>query len=200
MLKFLARELSLKLVINKIIATDKEEYYTYGIELILNDILIFFMISIIAFITNTILISIIFTLTFCTLRSFTGGYHSKSYLGCFFIAFINYSLMLILNYIFSKEKLIIEIFMIILSIPIILVFSPIENVNNPINCNEKQKYKKISYFLVVINIILFIIFSIFFDRKFSFAIAWSVFTTALLMLLSIKSKRKVVELNEKNTF
>lgn len=200
MLKFLAEKLSLKLVTNNIIEDHKRKYYTYGIELFLNDIMIFLMIGIIAIITNTIIISFIFSILFCYLRAFTGGYHSNSYLGCFCTAIINYITMLILtDLILSKNYIILENIMMFVSIPVILKFSPVENFNSPLDISEKNKYRKISYILISIYLLIFIIDINFFQSKLSIVIAWSVFFIAVLMLFSIILQRKEKKNNAKES-
>ena len=70
MLKYLAEEISLRLVTNKIITDDKRKYYTYGLELILSDIFIFLIIALVAILTNTVLMSAVYACTFCILRSY----------------------------------------------------------------------------------------------------------------------------------
>lgn len=200
MLEFLAEKLSLKLVTNNIIDENKREYYTYGIELVLNDTMIFLMIGIIAVITNTVLISLIFSISFCCLRAFTGGYHSKSYLGCFCTAFINYISMLILTHlIFSGNYVILECIMMFASVPIILKFSPVENFNSPLDILERKKYRNISYILISLYMLIFIINIKFFPSILSVVIAWSVFSTAALMLFSIILQRKERKINERES-
>lgn len=200
MFKFLAQELSLKLVTNNIIDDSKREYYTYGIELILNDIMIFLMIGFISIITHTIVISFVFSLLFCCLRAFSGGYHSKSYLGCFCTALINYIAMLIItNLIFSKTYIVLENIMIFASTPIILILSPVENINRSLDISEKNKYRNISYILISIYLLIFIIDINFFHSKLSIVIAWSVFSTAALMLFSIILQRKEIQNHEKES-
>ncbi len=196
MLKFLAEELSLRLVADKIITIEKRKYYTYGIELILNDLIIFLMVAIIAAITDTILISAIFSFIYCVLRSFAGGYHSKTYLGCFSTAFVNYSLMLLLNSMLNEWKIPTGIVMMMLSIPIIFILSPVENVNNPLVWKEKKKYKKISSILIGIYSLFFIISVKFLPDEISFVTAWSMFATALLMLRAMIKKTKEEKSNE----
>ena len=190
MVKFWAEELSLRLVANNIITIDKRKFYIYGIELLLNDLFIFLAITVIAMMTKTILISILFVGCFCVLRAFAGGYHCKSYRCCFHVTLLNYSLLLLLHFILTDWKLIVGVIIIILSIPVIWLFSPVESVNNPLEEKERIKYKSISRVLTVILFILFTISAAFPNNEIAFVIAWSVFATAFLMLLQIIKKRR----------
>ncbi|QAT61392.1 hypothetical protein EQM13_07280 [Acidilutibacter cellobiosedens] len=198
MIEFLAHELSVHLVANKVIPIEEMKYYKYGIELILNDLLIFSMIIIIiALITDTFLISILFAFGFCLLRAYTGGYHSKSYAGCYTTAMINYFSLLTFNSVLEEHKLYIGVVVIILSIPIIWKFSLIKNSNNPFNKMEEKKYRRISRMLIIIMSLFFTIAAIFFSDKIGFVIAWSIFATALLMLPMIILQKKEETSNEK---
>lgn len=190
MIEFIADELSLLLVVNKIIPIEKRKYYIYGIELILHDLLIFLMVAVIAFITHTIFLSALFTLGFCLLRAYTGGYHSKSYAGCYVTAMINYFLLLGFNSVLGEYKLYVIWIMMILSVPIIWKFSPIKHINNPFDENEKNKYKKVSRKLIIIISLVFVISALFLSDDIAFAFAWTIFATALLMLLAIILQKK----------
>jgi len=190
MIKFEAEELGLLLVANNIITIDKRKFYIYGIELLLNDLFIFLAITAIAMMTKTILIIILFAGCFCVLRAFAGGYHCKSYRCCFQVTLFNYSLLLLLHSILIDWKLIVGVIMIILSIPVIWLFSPVESVNNPLEENERKRYKSISRVLTAILFILFTIAAAFLNNEIAFVIAWSVFATAFLMLLPIIKKKR----------
>lgn len=185
MIKSLADELSLRLVINKIIPLEKRKYYIYGIELILNDLLIFFMIICIALITKTFITSFLFSFSFCLLRTYAGGYHSKSYTRCFATAMFNYLTFLILNSILREQRLYAGIVMLVISIPIIWKLSPVMHENHPYSNAEKEKYKKISRKLTIIVSLLFIVSVIFLSSQIVFTLAWSMFATSFLMLLAI---------------
>ena len=185
MIGFIADELSLCLVINKIIPIEKRKYYIYGIELILCDLLIFLMIAVVAFITRKVLLSTIFTISFCLLRSYTGGYHCKSYIGCYIATMTNYFLLLIFNTLLSQYKVSAVWIMLIITTPIIWKFSPIKNNNISFDEKEKNKYKKISRKLVVLVIFLCAISYFLLLHEIAFSFAWTMFSTAFLMLLEI---------------
>lgn len=54
MLQAIAEEISLRLVANRVISIEKRKYYTYGIELVLNNLLIFLSITLIGVLTRWI--------------------------------------------------------------------------------------------------------------------------------------------------
>mgnify|MGYP001005608059 CR=1 FL=1 len=185
MIEDLADELSIRLVVNKIIPIEKRKYYTYGIELILHDLVIFLIVAAIAFITNTLIISAIFTFCFCLLRAYTGGYHSKSYAGCYITTMVNYLSLLVFSSVLGEYKLYAGWLMIILSIPVIWRFSPVRHKNNPFDEKEKNKYKVVARILVIIISLLFVVSELFLSDEIAFVLAWTMFATALLMLPAI---------------
>lgn len=193
MLKNLAEEISLCLVTNKIITDDKRKYYTYGFELILSDILIFLILTAVAILTNTGMMSAVFACTFCILRSYSGGYHSKTYAGCFMITISIYSLLLILNTMLNELRTAMGIAMIVVSLPIILKLSPVENINHPIMWRDSKKFKKISTTLAIVFVLIFMASLIYISDEIAFSIAWSLFATAFLMLLSMFFNKKEEE-------
>jgi len=190
MLKYLAEEISLRLVTNKIITDDKRKYYTYGLELILSDIFIFLILALVAIITNTVLMSVVFACTFCILRSYSGGYHSKTYAGCFIITLSIYSLLLIFNTILDELRASVGVVLIILSLPIIFKLSPIENINHLIMWRDSRKFKKISTTLAIVYVLIFITSLIYISDEVAFSISWSLFATAFLMMVSILLNKK----------
>ncbi|SHH82368.1 accessory gene regulator B [Sporobacter termitidis DSM 10068] len=183
MLRMIAEELSLVMVANKIIPIENRKYYIYGIELVLNNVLICLGIIALAIITKTILISIIFSLSFCILRAYVGGYHSNTYLKCFCISVINYIIMLILNQT-AEYKLILSCVLIGISVPIIIKFAPVEHENKPLSNEQKKKYKKVSILIISIITASFVISCVFSRLDISFAISWAVFGVFFLLLFS----------------
>ena len=165
------KKISLWLFNNKVISNESRAYYEYGIELVLNDILIFFSIGSIAVITNTVITSLFFSFSFCVLRSFAGGYHCKTYVNCFCLTLINYLLMLFLNFILSGYKLFICLILTVISVPI-LVFESMQ---------QDKKYNKIRMSLLCVLTISIISSALLFSIEISFAISWAIFTVLLLL-------------------
>jgi accessory gene regulator B len=184
-LKEIAEELSLILVTNKIIKLDNRKYYTYGIELILNDTVTFLIIGIIAISTNMLLDSVVYLLVFCILRAYAGGYHCKTYVQCLITSLTIYSFMLLLDtYIANDLKLIISFILMAISCPVIFIFAPISNENSPVTEAQEKKYKLFSRILVIAIIVVFTLSISLANCRFSFEISWAMFAVFILMLAS----------------
>ena len=80
-------------------------------------------------------------LFYCPIRLLSGGFHSKTYWGCFFISFITFWVIIIIG----KYILINSIFSIsVLAVSVLLVyiFSPVDNINKKIKSKERRKKLK----------------------------------------------------------
>lgn len=195
MIKSIAEELSLLLVANKIIKIEKREFYIYGIELMMYNTLITLSIALIAILTNTIILSLIFSVLFCSLRSYSGGYHCTSYLKCFCTSLTIYLSMLVFNAHLGDLRHIVSIVILIASTPIIIIFSPIEHENNPLTKNEKKRYKIVSLIITFFIVLTFISLLIFNLNEFAFVVSWVIFAIAILIIITkigVKTNEKTM--------
>jgi accessory gene regulator B len=181
----IAEEISLRLVANKIIAIEKRKYYTYGVELVLDDLIIFLTISIIGALTGKIIISLIYAVTYCPIRNYVGGYHCKTHMKCYFTTLFLYIAMLLFNYYLLNSRLIVSSILIAIAIPAIFIFSPVDYGTDPISDDDRKKYRVKSILLLTIAFCGFILATTFHQTEISFAISWGIFMVFSLMLLSL---------------
>lgn len=134
---------------------EREEIIAYGIargKIILVSLSVSLIIGILFGILPQ---SIIFMLTFCSLRRYAGGYHADSQKRCFLISFdviiITFWLIKILPY-----YLIADIFINMSCLVLILFLAPVENQNRQLETNERKKYgaktKTIAIFISLITV------------------------------------------------
>lgn len=185
MIQSISEEISLRLVTYKIISIENRKYYTYGIELVLNNFIIFLSIVLIGVLTKKILISLIYVVTYCSIRNYVGGYHCKTHLKCYCTTISLYLLMLFLNYYLSNSRLIISYSLILIAIPVIYIFTPVDYGKDSITEDERQKYRIKSIILIAVSLFLFIMANVLHWTEVSFAIAWAIFIVFSLMLLSL---------------
>ncbi|MFL0196922.1 accessory gene regulator ArgB-like protein [Clostridium sp. WILCCON 0269] len=88
---------------------------------------------------------------FCPIRLFSGGYHAKTYWGCFFISFIIFLGMIIMGKYISFNN-IIFITSLIISFILVCIFAPVDNVNKRIKSNERRM--KLKYTSIIITFLL----------------------------------------------
>ncbi|AGK97360.1 hypothetical protein Clopa_2499 [Clostridium pasteurianum BC1] len=79
---------------------------------------------------------------FCPIRLFSGGYHAKTYWGCFFISLIEFFMIIICGkYIMINNAII--IILLVISFIFICIFSPVDNINKRIKSENRKKNLKI---------------------------------------------------------
>ena len=141
MLRFIAEEITLYLIANKIIKIENRSFYIYGIELFINNLFITATIAIIALVSKTILLSLIFATTFYFLRAYSGGYHCKKYIQCYFFSISIYISLILANAYIGNYKSMISIVLLCASLPIIVIHSPVEHKNNPLTIRKNLNMK-----------------------------------------------------------
>ena len=135
------------LVNKNIIEPGKQEIYTYGIR---QGILIIINIATvvgIGLVMGLLAESMVFLVTYMLIRTYAGGYHAKSQLGCYIFSTVAVTVILlgIKHITFSGS---IYLLATLISATIIYVLSPIENINKPLSQKEKILYGKKSRTLV----------------------------------------------------
>ena len=165
--------------------------YIYGLELLFCSSLCTVLMVIIGFLTNMLVESIVFMISFSVLRVFSGGYHSNSFLICnistLFIYGVNISLYKYLFDYLVTPFVYISVFSI--TVILVLLFSPVENDNNPLEGNDYNKCKIKAWITAVIEMIIF--FLLFYVLKFesiAIMIPTLLFVDILIVLGLFKSK------------
>lgn len=120
------------------------EIYVYGFELIISSIVETSALIIIGGLTHKMIETIIFLLSFSSIRIFSGGYHAKSYLRCFIVTLAGYTLVrLIYNLLLSLDTykiVIIGIIELVISFVIFAIICPINNSDKTIfNCRLQKR-------------------------------------------------------------
>ncbi|MDO4338397.1 MAG: accessory gene regulator B family protein [Eubacteriales bacterium] len=154
---------------NAITEADRElyQYALYSFSLLFSPLL---LAGGIGFCFGSIKQGIILIIPFIVLRKFSGGYHAKNLHACILVSgFLLFLCTMLSMYVRCDWKL--AIATVIASVSLI-VFSPIDSENRRLDTEEKETYKKITFFcvciLVLTNIVLFL-----FERK-SYAIHFSI--------------------------
>ena len=117
-------------------------------------------------------------------RSFTGGIHLKTHLGCMITTSILYLLPIILSkYILISDKIILYILaglITIFSIIIIAKYAPADTENMPILSKKEIKSKKIKAYISLVVLLSIIIFNPY--KQFSYMIIYAMFLQNLTVL------------------
>lgn len=122
---------------------EKREIYIYGFKLIFADIINFGIIILFGLYTAKLKESIIFLITLCGLRQYSGGFHAKTFLICRISMIITYVAVTVTTIFLESRK---EVFFIVLILNIIStifisILAPIENANKKLSIYQKSENK-----------------------------------------------------------
>ena len=136
----------------KCIKYNRYTYY-YGFQIIIGGINKFLLLIIPGLLLNILPQLLITTLSFASLRIWTGGLHYDSYTKCTYISLLSFTITALLSkYIILNQFISMLIFLSVLFL--ILIYAPIEHPNKPIKENKKIRFKIIALFVLTILVII----------------------------------------------
>ncbi len=184
MLKSIAEEITVALVSNDIIKIEEMEAYTYGLELLIPKVILYAVILVVSLITDTFLMSVAFVILLMCLRRYSGGFHCKTAEICLLVSFLMY-LLAIFGYEFVSfiPNMVYGISTVLSSV-IVLIFSPVEDKNRPLDETEKVLYRQKAMIALCIILALEFAALIFEFRALSYLSACSLTANAVLILIS----------------
>ena len=165
-----------------IIEGDDREIYQYGIRnavIILMNVATAFLIGLF---TEQLLVVGVFTLSFMTLRSFTGGFHCDDRLFCY----ISSSVVLFIP-VYTGGLLVwisgpIVLLTLAAAAGIILIFSPMNSRNRKLDQKEKKRFGRYARIIVILQIMVFLILWHLGYLGCAYAVYSSICITAVFML------------------
>lgn len=123
-----------------IIPVNKRAVYQYGFQLIIADIINFSLVLMSGAVIGRFFHSILFLITLCSVRRYTGGFHAKSFWLCRLSMIITFICVTALTEILSRSQQLIPL---IITIDIICILfisakSPVEHPNKPLTPKQKR--------------------------------------------------------------
>lgn len=152
----LCTKIAKKLVIMDIVEFDDYEICIYGLEMFLSNLIELAGIIIIGYFLNCLLETVVFIISFSTLRVNAGGYHAKTCLNCFiFICFLTFGTIFMLDKLTFLNSIYIILSILTIAFIIILKYAPVDTINKPLCEDEKKKYRKRSiYVFFIVNLVI----------------------------------------------
>ena len=184
MFKNSADKITQVLVESNIIRSDERELYSYGFNQGLTILLNLLTALVIGLFFNCVLEIIIFMTAYIPLRSYAGGYHAKTPLICYCLS----TLLLVLVE-FAVKYLHFNLFEFLVvyfvTSAVILILSPIEDLNKPLECIECKTYKrKVIKIWIIESIILWVLFVLDF-KIYAFCILIVYFVLTIMLVLGL---------------
>lgn len=148
-----SRKVSEKLVHKGIVQQEDAALYQYGIESGLTVAGNLLASVIFGIITGRLGVVLVFLLFYSTLRSFSGGVHCKSKAGCFCLSLAIllipvYTCEWVLEMVYSPVLIMIGI----VAVVVILVLSPVESINKPLDDEERKFYRRVSHCIAALQV------------------------------------------------
>ena len=163
---------------------ERELIINFGVRLIFGELPKILILFVIGFLLNMGWQTLLLFFLIAPYRSFTGGIHLKTHLGCMITTFILYLLPIILTkYILISDKIILYILTSLItmfSIIIITKYAPADTENMPILSKKETKSKKIKAYIALVVLLLIIIFNPY--AQFSYMIIYAIFLQNLTVL------------------
>lgn len=136
------------------------EIMEYGFYVLISKIIFIASIIIVGIIFGELVPILLFTLFYTPLRSFAGGIHAKTPLRCLIFSLAMLVLIASVNKFVFIPRYIAYIFL-VFTIIIVLLLSPVETTNKPLNEIEKKVYRRKSNIITLIEVFIGIIFELF---------------------------------------
>lgn len=163
---------------------ERELVINFGVRLIFGELPKILILFIIGFLLSMGWQTLLLFFLIAPYRSFTGGIHLKTHLGCMITTSILYLLPIILSkYILISNKNILYILaglITIFSIIIIAKYAPADTENMPILSKKEIKSKKIKAYISLVVLLSIIIFNPY--KQFSYMIIYAIFLQNLTVL------------------
>ena len=152
----LSRKIVNDLTRSDIVKAEDAEIYIYGINQILMYSINISSALIIGLIFGKFFEAAVFIVAYCSLRSFAGGYHAKTHLRCYVFSVIMLIIVLVgIKYLYLTEWM---YYVVLLAAAlVVIVLSPVEDKNKPLDEIEHRVYKKRTILIVATELLIGIV-------------------------------------------
>ena len=167
---------------NGTIKAEDKELYKYGIQQGMMILLNLCTTLIIGAVFKMVWQSILFTAAYIPIRSYAGGYHSKTPQRCYIFSILMIIAVLWGMKYFNNTYFICIALLVFASI-IILLLSPVEDKNKPLDKLEKHIYKKRTLIILGIEILIILLFLVIDILSISFCMVIALFSLSIMLVL-----------------
>ena len=126
---------------NSILSEDDKEIYVFGLTQMIRALSTIITTIFIGFCFGKIIESIVFVVFTALIRTNSGGYHSDSPVGCYFISVIS---IIITLYLVGKQVFNVRLMVVLLAVSFVVFikYAPIGHVNKMLDQMEESTYKR----------------------------------------------------------
>ena len=160
MLGKISRKIVDRLLKKGTIIQEEYEVYSFGMEQLLTVIVDCFTAILIGIVFGKVVEMLFFVSAFIIIRSYAGGYHASTPLRCYLLTtLINIIVLSVMKFI--KLDMIIVIGLLVIASIVILLMSPVDTKNKPIDDIEYLYYRKKTIIVWSIEVIIALVSAIF---------------------------------------
>ena len=177
-------------LVQKYFSNDESEIIEFGVTVLISKFIFLITIVIVGVFCDKLVSVLFFTLFYTPLRSFAGGIHAKTPVRCYFFSLS----MLILTALIFKFLRITKLFFyfsIVFSAIVLILLSPVEDLNKPLDEIEIKIYRKKSLLIWCIEATVGVI-STYFSFDLLYSCIFLNFTALSVMLISGKIKNTII--------
>ncbi|MBR5387589.1 MAG: accessory gene regulator B family protein [Eubacterium sp.] len=187
-MEYLSSLLISRMIIADVISRDEAEQYKYDVQVLFERIISYSIIIVLALLFDVLWKVLLFFISFSLLRTFAGGYHCKSYLGCLVLSsFVSLSGCFIYPLI-CKSYLTYQ-GGVIISMIIVIIIGSINNSNIHWSSSEYAKTKSLTRLLITMEGLTLILLELFHTPfSISFFISYGIVACAISMLVEIRKR------------
>lgn len=192
MLRAMCEDVSFILVRNRIISEDDREVYIYGLELILNSLLVVGTIVTLGVLLNKVLITVVFLVVFCSIRSYAGGYHANQYWKCYCVGCFAYlSVVIIVQSTLAIHVKLDSLIFLAISYIGIFYIAPLNSEKSPKTQEEMNKNSIITKVLINVYTAIAVIGIFVYPQVMDlwFTIACTQLVVSIFLIISILQRR-----------
>lgn len=182
------------LVKNGSIPAENKELYSYGFRqlfLILVNISTIFLIGLVF---GEFWKTVLFSIGYLPIRSFAGGYHANTPTTCYFFSILMMLAFIIIIKVVSISTLPL-IIMLLFSIITIILLSPTQDKNKPLDDLEKKVYKRKTLVLLSIETVFVIIFILINLLNTAFCLVLSLVSLSIILIIG-RLKNRILTLTK----
>lgn len=177
---------------NRIIREEDKEIIVYGLDALLSTLINLVIILGLGLILGQFRQTVVFLLSFASLRVFAGGYHARTRIGCTATFIIIYLMGMALQY-YTPVMLMkpAAISLAVISLVSVFIMAPIEHKNRPFQGNEYKNFKKISRAVAGLQTLLVITGIIFTGyEKLAYCVSLAMLGVTIVLVLAKKLEQK----------
>lgn len=179
-------------VTNKIIDEERKDILSYGMEIVISSVITIGLCILISVVIRQLALCLIFLLIYCPIRLFAGGYHAKTRVRCSFLFVVICLCNIFVSDFMTKQNSIVNGVKWI-AVLIILLFSPIGCIENPIAFEYRKKMKIKTMICLVLDLIVIEVLENY-SCEMANCASCTIITIALILIAGILS----IKMQEKN--